>query len=67
MRGLGIAAICVLLVVAAVLVRVYGPARIGIAFLSSGISRGIGFNIIAFWLLIILAIGVAATYVLRAT
>jgi hypothetical protein len=61
MKGLGIAAICGLLVVATILARVYGPTRIGITFLSSGISRGIGFNLIAFWLLIIFAIGVAAT------
>jgi hypothetical protein len=67
MRGLGIAAICGLLVVSAVLVRVYGPTRMGITFLSSGVGRGVGFNIVAFCLLIILAIGVAARYVLRAT
>jgi hypothetical protein len=65
MRGLGFAAIVGLLVVAAVLVRVYGPTRMGITFLSSGVARGVGFNIVAFWLLIILAIGVAAIWVLR--
>jgi hypothetical protein len=54
-----------LLLVAAVLVRVYGPARMGITFLSAGVERGVGFNIVAFWLLLILAIGVVATYILR--
>lgn len=54
-----------LLVVAAVLVRVYGPSRMGISFLSAGVERGIGFNIMAFWLLLILAIGVVVAYVLQ--
>jgi hypothetical protein len=54
-----------LLVTAAVLVRVYGPARMGIIFLSAGVERGVGFNIVAFWLLLILAIGVVAIYILR--
>ena len=54
-----------LLVVAAVLVRVYGPSRMGITFLSAGVERGVGFNIVAFWLLLILAIAAVAAYILR--
>ena len=54
-----------LLVAAAVLVRVYGPARMGITFLSAGVERGVGLNIVAFWMLLILAIGVVAAYVLQ--
>ena len=54
-----------LLVMAAILVRVYGPRRIWITYLSAGVERGVGFNIVAFWLLLILAIGVIAAYVLQ--
>jgi len=37
----------------------------GITFLSAGVERGVGFNIVAFWLLLILAIAAVAPYILR--
>jgi hypothetical protein len=56
-----------LCVVAGVLIRLYGPTKVGIIFLHSGVERGVGFNIVAFWLLIALAIGVAIAFVLQRT
>jgi uncharacterized membrane protein (DUF485 family) len=58
--------VIVVLIMAAVLLRLYAPQNQGISYqVSPGVSRGIPLNVVAFWLVMIIAIGVAAAYVVR--
>jgi hypothetical protein len=59
MKAKGYAVLVATLVVGAAFVRVYGPNNSYLTILSAGVERGVPLKIVAFWVLMTIAIGVA--------
>ena len=59
MKATSYAVLIATLVVGAALVRLYGPGEYDVTYLSAGVQWGIPVRIVAFWVLMIVALGVA--------
>jgi hypothetical protein len=59
MKGTSYAVLVATLVVGAVFIRMYGSNNYHLALLSSEVERGVPVKIVAFWLLVTIAIGIA--------
>ena len=53
------------LILAAILIRLYGPTNCGFAITSNGGLQGYPANIVAFWFLIVMAIVTTLVYFVR--